>query len=92
MKKWTVLMAMVLAIAWAGSSLAYETANEVGYAALEVPNPASMVCDGLDNDWGWYDPAYIIGPDEMKFIRYSSLCLFPVLFLVISAVLWWQRR
>jgi hypothetical protein len=65
MKTWVALTAMVLAIAWAGSSLAYENANGVGYGALEVPNPASMVCDGMDDDWGWYDPAYIITPDDM---------------------------
>lgn len=66
MKKWMVLAVTALGlIAWAGSSVAYENANGVGYFALQVPDPGSMVVDGLDSDWGWFDPAYIIGPDQM---------------------------
>lgn len=66
MKTWLVLTAMVMGlIALAGSSVAYENANGVGYFALEVPNPGAMVVDGKDNDWTWFDPAYIVGPDQM---------------------------
>lgn len=66
MKKGLVLTAMVMGlIALAGSSVAYENANGVGYFALEVPNPGAMVVDGKDNDWTWFDPAYIVGPDQM---------------------------
>jgi hypothetical protein len=65
MTKWMVLAAMAIVIALVGSSLAYENANGVGYFALEVPDPGSMVLDGLDGDWTWFDPAYIISSDQM---------------------------
>jgi hypothetical protein len=67
MKKWMILTAMaVVLIVWAGSSLANENANGIGYFALQVPDPGAMVVDGLDDDWGWFDPAYVIGPDQMS--------------------------
>ena len=44
---------------------AYENCNGVGYFALQVPDPGSMVVDGKGNDWAWYDPDFVIGPDEM---------------------------
>jgi hypothetical protein len=66
MKKWMVLTAMMLCIAWAGNSLAYENANGFGYFALEVPDAGAMVLDGLADDWGWFDPAYVITPDQMN--------------------------
>ena len=67
MKKWMILTTMVVAlIVWAGSTLANENSNGVGYFALQVPDPGAMVLDGLGDDWGWFDPAYIIGPDQMS--------------------------
>jgi hypothetical protein len=66
MKKWMILAVMVVGlVAWAGSSLANENANGYGYFALQVPDPGSMVVDGLDDDWGWFDPQFAIGPDQM---------------------------
>jgi hypothetical protein len=66
MKKWVVLTAMAVGlIALVGNSAAYENANGIGYFALQVPDPGSMVVDGKDNDWTWFDPAYIVGPDQM---------------------------
>lgn len=65
MTKWTILMAMAVVIAWAGSSLAYESSNGEGYYALEVPADVTMTCDGLDNDWQWFDPFFIITPGDM---------------------------
>jgi hypothetical protein len=66
MKKWMILTTMVVAlIAWTGSSLANENSNGVGYYALQVPDPGTMVVDGLGDDWAWFDPAYVYGPDDM---------------------------
>lgn len=48
-----------------GGVQAYENANGVGYFALQVPSPTAMKIDGLDSDWAWFDPAYIVGPDQM---------------------------
>jgi len=65
-KKWLMLALVVLALGLlVGSGEAYENANGVGYFALQVPNPAAMRLDGLDSDWAWFDPAYIVGPDQM---------------------------
>lgn len=33
---------------------------------LEVPNPSSMVMDGFDNDWNWFDPDYTLTMDEWR--------------------------
>jgi hypothetical protein len=65
MTKWMVLTAMAVVIALAGSSLAYDNANGIGYFALEVPADVKITVDGLDNDWQWFDMAYIVGPDQM---------------------------
>jgi len=66
MKKWIILALMAVGLmAWAGSGLAYENANGIGYFALQVPDPGAMAVDGKDGDWGWFDPAYIVGPDQM---------------------------
>ena len=66
MKKWLILTVMVVGLmAWAGSSLANESSNGVGYFALQIPDPGAITVDGLDGDWGWFDPAYVIGPDQM---------------------------
>jgi hypothetical protein len=68
MKKWMVLTAMAVGlVAWIGSSLAYENSNGLGYFALEIPpeHIPSMMVNGLDNDWGWFDPGFIYGPDDM---------------------------
>jgi len=54
------LMAAVGVLIWGGTGFGYENTNGVGYFALQVPDPSKMVIDGLDDDWAWFDPAYII--------------------------------
>jgi hypothetical protein len=67
MKKWMILVMMVAGlVAWAGSGLANENSNGIGYFALQVPDPGAMMLDGMDNDWGWFDPAYVVTPDQMN--------------------------
>jgi hypothetical protein len=64
MQRRLVLLA-VLVLALATGAMAYENANGVGYYALQVPNPAAITVDGLDGDWGWFDPDFIVGTDQM---------------------------
>jgi hypothetical protein len=58
------LAALAMALG-ANGTWAYENCNGVGYFALQVPNPASVVVDGRGNDWAWYDPEFIVTTDEM---------------------------
>ena len=44
---------------------AYENCNGVGYFALQVPDPGAITVDGKSGDWSWYDPDFVVGPDEM---------------------------
>ena len=44
---------------------AYENCNGIGYFALQVPDPGSMVADGNGSDWGWYPADFVIGADQM---------------------------
>ena len=44
---------------------AHSNANGFGYFALEWPSDVTYVADGEDGDWAWYDPNFIITPDEM---------------------------
>ena len=60
-----LVLLVVLTLALATGAMAYENANGIGYFALQVPNPASMTVDGLDNDWSWFDSDFIVGPDQM---------------------------
>jgi len=41
------------------------SAHQQTYFMPQVPNPANMVIDGNDDDWGWIDPAFGITPDLM---------------------------
>jgi len=59
------LVMVVGVLGWSGVGLGYENANNIGYFALQVPDPTKMVIDGEDNDWAWYDPAYVITTDQM---------------------------
>lgn len=43
---------------------AYENCNGIGYFALQVPNPGAMSPDGNGTDWSWFDPDFVIGPDQ----------------------------
>ena len=36
------------------------------YFMLEVPNPGSMKADGFADDWGWYDPEYVLTMEEWR--------------------------
>jgi len=54
-----------LTVALASASFAGSNANGIGYFALEVPQGHSIVADGDISDWGWFDPAFIYGPDDM---------------------------
>ena len=49
----------------AGACLAHSNANGFGYFALEWPADVAYVADGEDGDWAWYDPNFIVTPDEM---------------------------
>jgi hypothetical protein len=65
MFKHVVLFGVLVALAVSGTCLAHSNANGIGYFALQVPNPTAMKIDGRDDDWTWYDPAYIVTPEEM---------------------------
>jgi hypothetical protein len=41
-------------------------ANGIGYFSLQVPDPGTMVIDGSDADWAWFDPTYVITMDQFK--------------------------
>ena len=40
-------------------------AHEATYFMPQVPDPDQMIIDGRDDDWGWFDPAFAITPDEL---------------------------
>jgi hypothetical protein len=58
-------MAAVALAFLVSSASAYENANGVGYFALQIPDPAAITVDGLGGDWGWFDPDFIVGTDQM---------------------------
>ncbi len=63
MRKLMVLLAIaaMTVIAYTGVSWAPPcNCNGLGYYACEVPNPAAMVIDGSDADWGWFPADYKI--------------------------------
>jgi hypothetical protein len=47
------------------SGWAYSNCNGIGYFALEVPKDVTIVVDGQDNDWTWFDRDYIYTTDDM---------------------------
>ena len=49
----------------ASTCFAHSNANGFGYFALEWPSDVTYVADGEDGDWAWYDPNFIVTPDEM---------------------------
>jgi hypothetical protein len=51
---------------WNPPTLENRNASGFPYYMLQVPNPSSMKIDGFDDDWGWYDPEYILTIDEWK--------------------------
>ncbi|MBI2505015.1 MAG: hypothetical protein HYW07_17490 [Candidatus Latescibacteria bacterium] len=59
-----LLTAFALSIGAAGA-WAYENCNGVGYFALQWPANASVNVDGREGDWSWFDPEFIVGPDQM---------------------------
>ena len=65
-KKFAALAVVVLTLGlFVSSGQAYENCNGIGYYALQVPDPGSIAVDGLDGDWTWFDPDYVVGPDQM---------------------------
>jgi hypothetical protein len=54
-----------LIFAMASASIAGSNANGIGYFALEVPADITITADGDLNDWAWFDPNFIYGPDDM---------------------------
>lgn len=64
MKK-TLFLSAVLLLALAGTSFGFGNANGIGYFALEVPPDVTIAIDGQGNDWTWFDPAFVYGPDDM---------------------------
>ena len=55
-------------VTWAAEPPPLSRRNASGdeYFMLEVPDPGSMVMDGEDDDWGWFNPAYVIARDGWR--------------------------
>jgi len=74
MRKSLILLAIFSLVAvsavqgqfWDPPTLENRNASTFHYYMLEVPDPGSMVSDGYDDDWGWYDPDYILTMDEWR--------------------------
>lgn len=64
MKK-VVFLSVLLVFGLAGTSFGFGNANGIGYFALEVPPDVTIAVDGNGDDWAWFDPAFIYGPDDM---------------------------
>jgi hypothetical protein len=54
----------VLLLAAVTASFGFGNANGFGYYALEIPADVSITIDGDATDWGWFDPAFVYGPDD----------------------------
>lgn len=65
MAKRILSLSAVLVLALAGASFGFGNANGIGYFALEVPPNVTIAIDGKGDDWAWFDPAFIYGPDDM---------------------------
>ncbi|MEW6751352.1 MAG: hypothetical protein AB1505_10295 [Candidatus Latescibacterota bacterium] len=74
MRRYLVLSAaLLLAVAgavqgqfWDPPTLENRNASGFEYYWLEIPNPGSIVIDGEDGDWAWYDPEYILTMEEWR--------------------------
>jgi hypothetical protein len=65
-RKVAVLALAVLIVGiGATSAPAYDNCNDLGYFALQVPNPAAITIDGRATDWVWFDPDFIVTTDDM---------------------------
>ena len=40
-------------------------AHEATYFMPQIPDPDAMIIDGLEDDWGWYDPFFSITPEQL---------------------------
>ena len=69
MTKRVLILGLGLVLGLASMSFASANANGIGYFALEVPDDVTIVADGNDNDWVWFDPAFIITTDDMQELR-----------------------
>jgi len=65
MGKKIIVLSGLLVLALAGTSFGFGNANGVGYFALEVPPSVTIAIDGRGDDWTWFDPNFIYGPDAM---------------------------
>ena len=61
MKK-QILLVSVLALVMSSTTWAH---NGYEYFLPEVPNPAAMSIDGVEDDWGWYDLNLAFTGDQM---------------------------
>lgn len=59
-----ILAALVVALG-AARAWAFENCNGIGYFALQWPSGSPQTVDGLDGDWTWFDPSFIIGADQL---------------------------
>ncbi|MEW6755121.1 MAG: hypothetical protein AB1505_29685 [Candidatus Latescibacterota bacterium] len=67
MRKSIFVCAVALALIAGGAVFAQNlNSNDIGYFALQTPDPAAISIDARDNDWRWFDPAYVIGVDQLK--------------------------
>ncbi len=63
MKKMLVCLCALALLA--SAAFAHNNSNGFGYFALEVPEDVSIVADGSDGDWTWFDEAFTTPQDEM---------------------------
>jgi hypothetical protein len=74
MRKCFVLLAVLSLVAvsavqgqfWDPPTLENRNASTFEYYMLEVPDGVTMVADAQDNDWGWFDPDYILTMEEWR--------------------------
>jgi len=54
-------LALVFTLGIVGAAFAHNGAT--GFIPT-IPDPNAMVIDGNDDDWGWIDPDFVIGPEQ----------------------------
>ena len=59
----TSALAVLLVLALAGAATAHTGAI---FFLPSVPDPASMNIDGSEDDWGWFDRDFAVGPDGIE--------------------------
>jgi hypothetical protein len=51
---------------WDPPTLQNRNASGFEYYMLQVPAGQTIVSDGYDSDWGWFDPDYVLTMDEWR--------------------------